>query len=108
MAEARKKMEAAKAEARKKMDEAKKQADAEYNKFIDEKLKEVKNPLLRAAAKKIAEKTATKLKQKAYSKAEHQFQQRFTQANSILTGAETQRQKVLDDANKKVDNLNKK
>ncbi|HAS39945.1 MAG TPA: hypothetical protein DCS93_05670 [Microscillaceae bacterium] len=108
MADARKKMDAAKAEARKKMDEAKKQADAEYNKFIEDKLKEVKNPLLKAAARKVAEKTATKLKQKAYSKAEHQFQQRFTQANSILTGAETQRQKVLDDAKTKVDNLNKK
>ncbi len=108
MEEARQKVAAAKAEARKKLDEAKKVADAEYGKFVAAKLNEVQNPLLKAAAKKVAEKAGTKIKQKAYSRAEHEFQKQLQFSNKIMEAAEARRKKVLDDANKKVDNVNKK
>ncbi|WP_299458451.1 AsmA family protein [uncultured Microscilla sp.] len=108
MAEARQKVDAAKAEARKKLDEAKKQADAEYNKFVAAKLNEVQNPLLKAAAKKVAEKTGTKIKQKAYSRAEHEFQKQLQLSNKIIETAEARRKKVLEEANQKVENINKK
>lgn len=108
MEDARKKVANAKAEARKKLDDAKKQADAEFDKFVADKLKEVKNPLLKKIAKKTAEKAGMKVKQHAYSKAEHEFQKRLKLTDNIMAGAEARRKKVMDDANKKVDDVNKK
>lgn len=108
MAEARQKVDAAKADARKKLDEAKKLADAEYNKFVADKLKEVQNPLLKAVAQKAAEKAGIKIKQQAYSRAEHEFQKYLKLSDKIMEEAETRRKKVMEEANKKVDNVNKK